>query len=210
MGNKQTSAWYDLPCSICGKPIRIHRDWENPPKAHKECREVQVIERIDPSAVILPRVRKKREAKTEIALSPSKQVFRIFLCHSSTDKARVRDLYERLKADNFAPWLDEQDLLPGQDWNLEITRAVRASHVVIVCLSPTAVAKTGYIQKEIRVALDVADEQPEGCIFLIPAKFEAYETPERLRRWHWVELFDPTGYAKLVSALRTRAQIVTP
>jgi hypothetical protein len=79
-----------------------------------------------------------------------------------------------------------------------------------VCLSPTAVAKTGYIQKEIRVALDVADEQPEGCIFLIPAKFEACETPERLRRWHWVELFDPTGYAKLVSALRTRAQIVTP
>ena len=50
-------------------------------------------------------------------------------------------------------------------------------------------------------ALDVADEQPEGTIFLIPAKLEECETPGRLRRWHWVNLFEEGGYERLVAAL---------
>jgi len=38
----------------------------------------------------------------------------IFLCHSSGDKPEVRNLYQRLSNDGFDPWLDEEDLLPGQ------------------------------------------------------------------------------------------------
>jgi hypothetical protein len=34
-------AWYEIPCQICGKPMAIHRDWEHPPKAHKECKDSQ-------------------------------------------------------------------------------------------------------------------------------------------------------------------------
>ncbi len=102
--------------------------------------------------------------------SSPKERLRVFLCHSSSDKPKIRELYQRLRADGVAPWLDEEHLLPGQDWHLEITKAVRSSHVVIVCLSSTAISKTGYVQKEIKHALDVADEQPEGTIFLIPLK----------------------------------------
>ena len=41
---------------------------------------------------------------------------RIFLCHASEDKAQVREVYHRLRAiGGFAPWLDEEDLLPGQN-----------------------------------------------------------------------------------------------
>jgi hypothetical protein len=41
---------------------------------------------------------------------------RIFLCHASDDKERVRELYRQLKEAGFRPWLDEEDLLPGQKW----------------------------------------------------------------------------------------------
>ncbi|HWZ43846.1 MAG TPA: toll/interleukin-1 receptor domain-containing protein [Candidatus Saccharimonadales bacterium] len=37
----------------------------------------------------------------------------VFLCHATGDKPVVRDLYRRLKADGFTPWLDEESLLPG-------------------------------------------------------------------------------------------------
>jgi hypothetical protein len=110
---------------------------------------------------------------------------RVFLCHSSGDKAQVRDLYRRLRNDGFHPWLDEEDLLPGQDWSHEISKAVRASIIVLVCLSKTSITKAGYVQREIRYALDVADEQPDGTIFLIPVRLEECDVPERLRRWHW-------------------------
>src|SRR5207247_2814747 len=91
----------------------------------------------------------------------------VFLCHSSSDKAAVRDLYHRLLADGIAPWLDEEDLLPGQEWGKTIPKAVRPSDVVIVCLSRGSITKVGYVQKEIRLALDAAQEQQEDTIFII-------------------------------------------
>lgn len=136
-----------------------------------------------------------------------KHHLRAFLCHSSGDKAAVRDLYDRLKADGFDPWLDEESLLPGQDWALEIPKAVRASHVVIVCLSKSSITKEGFVQKEIKYAMDVADEKPEGTIFIIPLRLEDCDAPERLGRWHRVDLFDKRGYEKLRLALIARANI---
>ena len=131
---------------------------------------------------------------------------KVFLCHASGDKPAVRDLYRRLRSDGIAPWLDEEDLLPGQDWQLEIPKAVRSSDAVIICLSSRAITKAGYVQKEIKYALDVADEQPEGAIFLIPLRLEECDVPERLRRWHWVNLFQEKGYERLLRALRARAE----
>jgi hypothetical protein len=105
------------------------------------------------------------------------------------------------------PWLDEDKILPGQDWNLEITTAVRKSDVVIVCLSHSSVTKEGYVQKEIKLALDVADEKPDGTIFIIPMRLEECSVPERLRQWHWVDAFDNASkpYEKLGDALDVRA-----
>ncbi len=127
---------------------------------------------------------------------------RIFLCHSSGDKPEVRNLYQRLSSDGFDPWLDEEDLLPGQQWKIEIPKAVKTSDVVIVCLSHKAINKSGYVQKEIKFALDKAEEQPEDTISLIPLKLEECDVPERLQSWHWVNLFEEKGYERLTRSLR--------
>jgi hypothetical protein len=134
------------------------------------------------------------------------QQLKVFLCHSSSDKAVVRTLYSKLKEDGVNPWLDEEDLLAGQDWNQEIKRSVGNSDIVIVCLSHEAVGKRGYIQKEIKQALDVADEQPEGTIFLIPLKLEECDVPKRLSHLQWVNYFEEKGYERLIRALQSRAQ----
>ena len=137
--------------------------------------------------------------------NPSSRVLRVFLCHSSNDKPAVRDLYRRLRIENIEPWLDEEQLLPGQDWDQEITKAVQATDIVIVCLSRESINKAGYIQKEIKYALDIADEQPEGAIFIIPLKLEECDVPRRLHRWQWVNLFEGRGYGRLILALKARA-----
>jgi len=132
---------------------------------------------------------------------------RVFLCHSLDDKPAVRDLHKALKLYNgIQPWLDEIDLLPGQDWDLEIRKAVKRADIVLVCLSLSSITKRGYIQKEIKYALDVADEQPEGSIFLIPLRLEECVAPDRLRNRQWVDYFSPTGHEQLMSALRSRAK----
>ncbi|GAB4459713.1 MAG: hypothetical protein Kow0070_15050 [Anaerolineales bacterium] len=130
---------------------------------------------------------------------------KVFLCHASEDKPIVRELYERLRADGFAPWLDSEALLPGQDWDLEIQKAMRASDAVIVCFSSVSVSKEGYVQKEIKYAQEIQQEKPEGTIFFIPLQLEACEMPFRLRGIHWGHYYEPDGYEKLVQALNVRA-----
>lgn len=131
-----------------------------------------------------------------------------FLCHSSGDKPIVRELYKQLMSDGFQPWLDEEDILPGQDWELEIAKAVRTSDVFIVCLSQKSFNRAGYINKEIKYALDVASIQPEGIIFIIPLKVQECEVPETLRKWQWLNYYEDSerGYRQLMRALHVRAK----
>jgi hypothetical protein len=130
---------------------------------------------------------------------------KVFLCHSSSDKHSVRALRAKLLSDGIQPWLDEEDILPGENWEEAIRRAIRTSDMVLVCLSMTSVSKIGYLQKEINSVLDVADEQPEGTIFLIPVRLEPCDVPSRLSKWQWVDLFDERGYRRLMRSLRSRA-----
>src|SRR4051812_38635449 len=98
----------------------------------------------------------------------SSDAFTVFLCHASEDKNAVRDLYNRLRLRGVRCWFDEEDLLPGQVWEEEIKKAVRATRWVIVCLSRTSVGKEGFVQKELKYALDVADGKPEGTTYIVP------------------------------------------
>ena len=114
----------------------------------------------------------------------------------------MRDLHRRLVDDGVNCWLDEVDLLPGQDWHLEIKRAIgRASHV-IVCLSQDSVTKTGYLNRELKFALECADERPEEAIFLVPFRLEVCPLPDRLHHLHYLDLFKPVGYDLLLRALK--------
>jgi TIR domain len=57
------------------------------------------------------------------------------LCHAREDKSAAKDLYHCLKADGFDPWLDEQNLLAGQNWQKEIPEAIKTSKVLIILLT---------------------------------------------------------------------------
>ena len=47
----------------------------------------------------------------------------------------MREVYARLKAEGFEPWLDEKDLIPGQLWEKEIPKALNASALVLIFFS---------------------------------------------------------------------------
>jgi hypothetical protein len=129
---------------------------------------------------------------------------RVFVCYARDDKPQVMRLYQRLQGDGLEPWIDAVDLLPGEIWEPAIKRVItEQSHAVIVCLSRRAIEKIGYVQEEIRMALDILGKQPEGRIFLIPARLEECTLPHRLQHINSVDLFLDGGYEKLLAALRT-------
>jgi len=136
---------------------------------------------------------------------------RVFLCHSSNDKTAVRELYQKLRAEPWIqPWLDEEELYPGQDWNMEIEKAVVSSDVVIVCLSNGSINKRGFVQKELRFALDVALEMPEETIFVIPLRLEECTPPRSLRDWQYADYFEgqrERAYRRLLVSLKSRVNL---
>ena len=136
----------------------------------------------------------------------STRTLRVFLCHASDDKPKVRELHRKLIDEGVDVWFDEKKLLPGQDWRLEISRALRSADAIIVCLSNESTIKEGFVQKEIRKALDIAEEKPEGTIFLIPVRLEDCPIPDRFADIQYVNLYDPDGYQKLLSSLNVRAE----
>lgn len=136
---------------------------------------------------------------------------RVFLCHASQDKADVREIFNHLKSQSWIdPWLDEEKLLPGQDWDSEIEKAVASSDIVIVCLSHNSINKEGVVQREIRQALDVADEKPEDTIFITPIRLADCPLPRRLKKWHYVDYFPENRkkqtYERLLNSLHLRAK----
>jgi TIR domain len=125
------------------------------------------------------------------------RLLKVFLCHASEDKSAVRVLKERLGDRGYRAWIDEKDIPPGAEWDVAIRDAIRDSHVVLVCLSRTSVEKTGYVQKELRVVLDRAEEMPEGRIFVIPVRLDDCAVPKRLARWQRVDLDSSDAYERL-------------
>lgn len=127
----------------------------------------------------------------------------IFLSHANEDKQTVRGLCQRLRDDGFNPWLDEERLLPGQDWQLEIEQALKKSDAILLSFSKRSLSKEGYIQREHKKALDYQKEKPEGTIFVIPVRLDDSEIPFFLRELQCVDY--PLGYERLVMALNVRA-----
>jgi hypothetical protein len=97
--------------------------------------------------------------------------------------------------------MDKMNLIGGQDWRLEIRRAIESSDYFVACISSDFQNRT-YGHAEIKTALEVLDMMPEGKIYLIPVRLEECAIDKKLSDRQWVDLFETDGYKNLIVALR--------
>lgn len=138
-----------------------------------------------------------------LSISHSRSL-KIFLCYAYHDKDIVRDTYKKLVGLGHEVWLDFEKLVGGQQWENEIRKAIANADIVLVCITKHLTTHTGYVQREIKFALDCAVEKPEGVIYLIPARLEECYTPNVLKNYHWVDLFEEQGWGVLIKTLQIR------
>ncbi len=119
-----------------------------------------------------------------------KSKIKIFISYAKEDIEIAMRIYKDLKQEGFEPWIDEENLLPGQKWEDVIKREIKESSYFIVLLSSNSLTKRGYFQKEVKEAFEIADELPSSEIFIIPIRTEDCEPEhDKLRALHWVNLF---------------------
>lgn len=150
--------------------------------------------------VSLTRIKKGRvPAKNNRRKAP-----RIFISYARKDQQFADEIYQFLCENSYAPWMDTYNLVPGQDWQLEIHRSIKNSDYFIACLSSHSVSKVGYVQKELKEAISILDEMPEGRIYLIPIKIGNCVIPTSLEKRHWLDWTDPNAKELLLRAIQSK------
>ena len=143
-----------------------------------------------------------------------KATSQIFLSYAREDEEKVENLYQKLSHAGFKPWMDKKDILPGEQWKSSIQKAIQHSEFFLVCLSANSVDKRGWIQREIKQALDIWKEMLESDIYLISVRLEDCGAPENLGDFQWVDLFEKDGWTRLVKAIQVgmerRAEVTKP
>jgi hypothetical protein len=93
---------------------------------------------------------------------------RIFVSHAWEDKPLALEL-ARL-ADYIDVWVDVRELIAGQSLDPTIIRAIEDSHVFVVLISRTSIAKN-WVVREVEWALD--REAQKDRVFVLPVLIEA-------------------------------------
>lgn len=125
----------------------------------------------------------------------------IFLSYAHQDFDAVKQLYQSLKTLGFDVWLDKESLVPGQLFENAIKQAIKESDFFIPCFSPNSVNRRGFLQRELRLALEVAENFLDEDVYIIPVRLAQCTVEARFSAIQWVDLFEKDGLNRLVSAL---------
>ena len=132
---------------------------------------------------------------------------KIFISYAREDREQVTQLYQALELFGLEPWMDTESLLPGQEFEREIMRAIRSSDFFIICLSRNSVSKRGFVQKEWKAGLDIAKSYLDEDIFMIPVKLDDCDVPAAISHIQWLELYAPNSLEKLGTVLRRGIEV---
>ncbi|HTY82996.1 MAG TPA: TIR domain-containing protein [Silvibacterium sp.] len=135
----------------------------------------------------------------------------VFISYAREDEDLAARIYDALQKAYFEPWLDQQSLEPGEDWNQRIESDLDTSDFVLVLYTQAFCRKTdSYVNKEVALAAERA-LRVRGS-FLIPIRIgeiSDWERVEALRKYDEIELH-PASFeddmAKIITILRREYQ----
>lgn len=125
----------------------------------------------------------------------------VFISCAREDKKKALDLYGVLRDKGLRTWIDEKDLLGGEDWERTITATLKRADFIVICFSSTVVTKKGFVQREIRIALEAAKEIPPDAVLTIPVRFDECTISTEVAKLHCVDVFQPDGVERLIRAI---------
>lgn len=140
---------------------------------------------------------------------------RVFLCYGSQDERIVHLIYEHLLKEKWIdPWMDKENLLPGQNRELKLKEELNSADIVLLCLSSQSLEQEGSFHREIKLVDDFAKEKPEASIFVIPVRLDDCEMPHILRHRQSVKFFSSEvdrglGYELIYKSMRMKFEFIS-
>ena len=140
----------------------------------------------------------------------TKQLYHVFLSHSSADKPAVEEIAHRLAKEGIEAWLDKWHLIPGAPWQPAIEKALAESETCAVFVGPSGLGL--WQNEEMRAAIDWRVSDINRRFRVIPVLLPGAKRAERsslptfLAATTWVEfrdsLDDPDALHRLICGIR--------
>jgi tetratricopeptide (TPR) repeat protein len=131
----------------------------------------------------------------------------VFISYAHEDLSKVKLLYRALRDRGVDVWFDRIHLGPGE-WVTQIRRAITRSRYFILCLSASALRKTGdtpgFQDSELNEAYYIATRLPPNVFTIIPVRLEnCGRGDNRISAYQQYDLFDDWegGVDRLATAL---------
>jgi len=128
---------------------------------------------------------------------------KVFISYAKEDREAAERYYELFEKEGTAPWIDFKEILPGQNWEAEIDRALSDANLVILLLSKRSVSKRGFVQREANDAINRLRQKQPTDIYVIPLLLEPCEVPSHISaRLQYMDLSITGAWDQVRAALK--------
>ncbi|NRF71865.1 toll/interleukin-1 receptor domain-containing protein, partial [Aquincola sp. S2] len=127
-----------------------------------------------------------------------------FISYAVEDHVVAARVHEDLLAAGHMPWFAPKDMPPGVPWREFIMDKIRGSRCFLALLSKQAIRKRGYVQTEIREAIEFSRSMPNHRVFIIPVRLDDCRPRDKaLAELNGVDLFPAyeAGFDKILRVL---------
>jgi hypothetical protein len=117
----------------------------------------------------------------------------VFISYACEDSELAKRLSRWLEGAGFDVWLDESNILPGDNWAEKVSQALKESQAMVVLVSPAAM-DSKWVRHEIEFALGAKEYSGRLVpVFVGPREsIPEDRLPWILRRLKGIELTDQT------------------
>jgi hypothetical protein len=125
----------------------------------------------------------------------------VFISHAVADTDIVEAIATVLKEHDYAPWVADTELLPGDDIGQTISEGIAAADVFLVVLSSNSL-RSKWVQREIESAVLREDEKR---VVVVPILIGDVEPPAFLQNRFYLRLqpgFSTDALAPLLRSLK--------
>ncbi len=127
----------------------------------------------------------------------------IFVSYATPDRERVLEYFDWLKKNRFNVWMDCRSIKAGQNWDFEIKRGLDKSTFVLMFISNISYDRRGYLQREMKLALDKLNEKLIDDIYIIPVLLdEEAKVPDQLKGIQYISASNSQCLSQIADALQ--------